>query len=271
MPQTPLKYHDLDTIADFGKQWQEYTENKGFYASMESLESLLHPLLDLSDIRGCHIADIGAGTGRYTLMFEQAGAKKIVALEPSDAYKILKEHTVGLKNVECLKKRAEEISENQFDLVFCIGVLQFVPDPVPALKAMGRSLKMGGRIFLWVYSEENNGIYLSMILPLRKLTTRLPHNMLKFFTFFLLPLAEMYALASRFFRLPMAEYLKNYFMKVDRYTRRVIIHDQLNPSYAKYYRRNELIELLECCGFIDIKIHHRMGYSWSVLARYRDE
>lgn len=268
-----ISKQSADTIQDFGRQWQEYTENKGFYASIEALEGLFHPLLNISDIQNATIADVGAGTGRYTLMFQQAGAEKIVALEPSDAYLILKKNIAGLKNIECLKKRADEIPADGFDFVFCIGVLQFIQDPLPALKAMKQSLNKSGRIFLWVYSEENNRLYLSFVLPLRKLTTSLPHGVLKVLTSIILPLAEIYALASltcclfKLPKLPLSDYLKNYFMRVDRYTRKIIIHDQLNPTYVKYYNKIELKALLKSCGFDDIKLHHRMGYSWSVLAR----
>jgi len=261
-----INRQQLNTIKDFGKQWQEYTHNKGFYASLEALESLCSPLMKNSDIKNKIIADVGAGTGRYTLMFYKAGAKKIIALEPSDAYDVLLKNTSGIDEIKCLKKRADEISGNEFDLVFCIGVLQFIPDPLQALKAMRRTLTKKGKLFLWVYSKENNQLYISMVLSLRKLTTRLPHAALKMFTYILLPLAEIYALASGSFKLPMADYMINYFLKVDRYTRRLIIHDQLNPSYVKYYKGSELKGLLEDCGFKDIKMHHRMGYSWSVLA-----
>ncbi|MBF0235007.1 MAG: hypothetical protein HQK65_18530, partial [Desulfamplus sp.] len=96
---------------------------------------------------------------------------------------------------------------------------------------------------------------------------RLPHAALKVLTQILLPLAEIYALIGNIFKLPLSEYLKNYFMRVDRYSRRAIIHDQLNPSSVKYYKGSELKVLLESCGFQDIRMHHRMGYSWSVLAR----
>ncbi|SLM29946.1 putative methyl transferase [Desulfamplus magnetovallimortis] len=258
----------LDTIEDFGKQWQEYTENTGFYGSLSALESLIEPLLNISDISNSKIADVGAGTGRYALMFHQAGADKIVALEPSDAFSVLQKNTEEINSIECFKKRADEIPYAGFDYVFCIGVLQFIPDPAPALVAMGRALNNRGRIFLWVYGQENNRLYLSFVLPLRKITTRLPHAALKALTLTLLPIAEIYALAGRFLKLPLSEYLSKYFLKVDRYTRRVIIHDQLNPSYVRYYGKNELKALLEKCGFEDIRMHHRMGYSWSVTARY---
>jgi hypothetical protein len=49
--------------------------------------------------------------------------------------------------------------------------------------------------------------------------------------------------------------------------RRLVIYDQLNPSYLKYYRKHEAIGLLETAGFQDIEIHHRHGYSWSVKGK----
>jgi hypothetical protein len=42
------------------------------------------------------------------------------------------------------------------------------------------------------------------------------------------------------------------------------IYDQLNPAYAKYYRRDEAIALLADAGFVDVRVHHRHGYSWTV-------
>jgi hypothetical protein len=47
--------------------------------------------------------------------------------------------------------------------------------------------------------------------------------------------------------------------------RRLIIYDQLKPAYAKYYTRQEAINLLENVGFINVRIHHRHGYSWTVI------
>ncbi len=261
--------HPSDTISDFGDQWQDFTQNTGYYASLAALRDLVRPLLDIDALEGRYVADVGAGTGRYTRLFHQAGARKILALEPSAAFEVLKRGTADLSGIEYSSETADNLPANGFDWVFCIGVLQFIPDPVPALKAMGRALGAQGRLFLWVYSEEKNGWYLSLLRPLRRLTSRLPHRMVKYLAALLLPPAELYARLCRHFpRLPMAEYLTNYFLRVNRYSRRLIIHDQLNPGYAKYYRREELQSLLENCGFTDIRMHHRLGYSWSVIARY---
>jgi len=47
--------------------------------------------------------------------------------------------------------------------------------------------------------------------------------------------------------------------------RRVVIYDQLNPAYAKYYTREEACALLARHGFDDIRLHHRHGISWTVV------
>ncbi|MBW2164155.1 MAG: class I SAM-dependent methyltransferase, partial [Deltaproteobacteria bacterium] len=141
------------TIADFGRQWANYTENAGYYASVNVLDDLFGPLIDKKSISGKKIADVGAGTGRFVKMFHELGAKHILALEPSSAIDILKKNTRHLGNVEYLQTTADRLPADNFDLVFCIGVLQFIPEPVRALKAMGRALSPNGQLFLWVYGQ----------------------------------------------------------------------------------------------------------------------
>ena len=47
--------------------------------------------------------------------------------------------------------------------------------------------------------------------------------------------------------------------------RRLVIYDQLNPAYAKYYREHEARALLSDAGFRNVRLHHRHGYSWTVI------
>lgn len=268
MTKNDCFYH---SIRDFGEQWLQYQENTGYYGSADSLDSLLAPLLDSAAIKGKRVADVGAGTGRYTRLFHEAGASSILAIEPSKAFEVLKRNTADLRGIEYLQATAEKIPNHAFDLVFCIGVLQFIFDPRPELIAMGRALAPGGRLFLWVYGKENNRLYLALLRPLRSVTCRLPHGTLDRLAGLLTVPVCLYAWACRFFCLPMADYLRDYFSRLDRYSRKLVIYDQLNPRYCIYYRRDELRYLLETCGFTDIQIHHRLGYSWSVLARYSEE
>jgi len=256
------------TVKDFGKQWEKYTENTGYYASVDSLVALLGPLLSPSDIREKLVADVGAGTGRYCRMLNALGAKEILAVEPSSAFDVLKRNTSDCRGIRYLQATAEQIPSNAFDLVFCIGVLQFIQDPLPALRAMGRALKPEGKLFLWVYGEENNRLYLSFVRPMRRFTSRMSHERLDRLTTLLVYPTDFYALFCRWLHLPMADYMRRYFSKLDFYSRKLVVYDQLNPKYAKYYRKEDLETLLKCSGFYDVKLHHHLGYSWSVTARY---
>ncbi len=264
------KKYQATVISDFGEQWTKYTKNRGFYASVDALEGLFGPLLDKTEFIGKKIADVGAGTGRYTQQFHRVGAGEIVAIEPSASYKILKSNTQGLGNINCLKATAEKIPNQNFDWIFCIGVLQFIPDPVPSLKAMGKALGPQGRIFIWVYGKENNAFYLAFLKPLRLLTTIIPHRLLDLFAEFLVYPASSYAYICSLLPLPLSNYMRGYFSKLDHYSRKLVIYDQLNPKISHYYSRVELKQLLETCGFTDIRFYHRLNYSWSVVARYEE-
>ena len=46
-----------------------------------------------------------------------------------------------------------------------------------------------------------------------------------------------------------------------------MIFDQLNPAYAKYYKKNEIEKELLDAGFNKLQFHHRHGYSWIVVGK----
>jgi hypothetical protein len=47
--------------------------------------------------------------------------------------------------------------------------------------------------------------------------------------------------------------------------RRLVIIDQINPQWAKYYRRGEIETMVRGAGFVDVRAHHRHSYSWTVV------
>ena len=49
--------------------------------------------------------------------------------------------------------------------------------------------------------------------------------------------------------------------------RRLVIYDQLNPTHSRYYSRAEAEQLLTDAGFVDVRLHHRRRYSWTVIGR----
>lgn len=257
---------DQRTIEDFGTQWLRYSDADAYYASSELFQDILAPLLSAEEVRGKHVAEVGSGQGRIVQMLAAAGAERILALEPSSAFTVLKKNTAAIADrVRYLNAPGDRLPAKDFDLVVSIGVIHHIVDPQPVVKAVFRSLRPGGRFFMWVYGVEGNGLYLALVHPLRKLTARLPLTVVSASSYPLSWLLELYLLLSRVLPLPMRGYLRSVVAKLSPRHRRLVIVDQLHPAWAKYYRRDEAKRLLEEAGFVDIRLHHRHGYSWSAV------
>ena len=103
-----LVHHD-QTIDDFGSQWLRYRDNEGYYGSLELFEDILSPLLKPDEVKGCRVAEIGSGTGRIVNMLLAAGAKHVIAVEPSDAFEVLCRNISDPERVTCLKTTGDQI------------------------------------------------------------------------------------------------------------------------------------------------------------------
>jgi SAM-dependent methyltransferase len=257
------------TIADFGEQWTAYSKNEGYYGSDSLFSDLVEPLVQPSEFRGAKVADIGSGTGRIVGMLLRAGAAKVIAVEPSAAYEKLAESTAGLgDSVRCLRVGGEELPlDLALDWAVSFGVLHHIPDPDPVVRRAFLALRPGGQMLGWLYGREGNGVYLSLVQPFRWMTTRLPHPVLAALTRALdIPLRGYIAL-SRVAPVPMRDYMRNHLGRMAPETRRLTIYDQLNPAYARYYTEAEARALFERAGFVDVRLHHRHGYSWLVVGK----
>lgn len=255
------------TIADFGDQWTRFTDNSGYYGSRELFDDIVSPLLSGADVVGRQVADIGSGTGRIVAMLLAAGAAQVVAIEPSRAFEVLASRfECEPERVRCYQTTGEGIAGlGPFDLVVSFGVLHHIPRPEPVVRAAYEALRPGGRLFIWLYGREGNGLYLAFTRPLRTITKRLPDWALDGLVRALdLPLAG-YIRLCRHLPLPMAAYMREHLGRLAPDKRRLTIFDQLNPAFARYYRREEAQALLADAGFQEVVLHHRHGYSWSLI------
>lgn len=255
------------TIEDFGDQWSHYTTNDGYYGSLDMFRDIVSPLFDPNEVAGKRVGEIGSGTGRIVHMLIAAGAAKVLAIEPSRAVDVLRRNMEEYKErVECLQISGEQIQANsELDYIFSIGVLHHIPDPDSVVAAAAKALKPGGRMLIWLYGREGNEIYLALVTPLRALTKRLPHALLAFLVWILYGPLVMYIALCKVLPLPIRDYITNVIGRMSPNKRRLVVYDQLNPAYAKYYTRVEAEALLARHGFERVALHHRHGYSWTVI------
>ncbi|MBX9690287.1 MAG: class I SAM-dependent methyltransferase [Candidatus Obscuribacterales bacterium] len=258
---------DIKTISDFGSQWTNFTRNDGYYGSLSLLQDIFGPLLSVDELKGKELIEIGSGTGRIVNMTLAAGASKVTAVEPSEAYQVLKENVKeNSARVRMLNCPGNQIDfENEFDLALSIGVLHHTTTPAPILKKMVQSLKPGGKCLIWLYGFEGNELYLATFGVLRTVTTKLPDPLLFGLAEVLTVAADFYTGLCKFVNLPMKDYMLNHLGKLDRAARKLTVVDQLNPAYAKYYKKEEALALMKSAGLVNIKLHRRHGYSWTVM------
>ncbi len=254
------------TIQEFGEQWTTFDNTDGYFGSTDLLVDFVKPF-DATAFDGKHVADIGAGTGRFVAGLLDLGARSVVAIEPSQAVDVIRRRFGDDPRVEILNIRGDSLTDAlELDYVVSIGVIHHIPEPEPVIQAAYRALKPGGKLIVWLYGKEGNRLYLAVALPLRALSRFLPSTWIAGLAWLLdLPLA-LYICLCRVsgLRLPLSDYMKNVLGKLAPDKRRLVIYDQLRPTYAKYYSRRDAKELMRAAPF-DVELHHRMGYSWVAI------
>jgi SAM-dependent methyltransferase len=233
---------------------------------MELFSDIIYPFLKPGDIKNCKVAEIGSGTGRIVNMLLEVGAKHVIAVEPSEAFEVLSSNIPEPEKVTCLKITGDQLpAYGNLDYIFSIGVLHHIPDPKLVVEAAFKALRPGGHFVIWLYGKERNALYLALIGPLRVLTKHLPHLILAFLVEIMYWPLILYIKFCHWLPLPLREYMLSVLEKMSPEKRKLIIYDQLNPSYAKYYSRSEAEKLLIDRKFENVRIHHRHGYSWTVI------
>ncbi|MGO9138868.1 MAG: class I SAM-dependent methyltransferase [Syntrophales bacterium] len=256
------------TIADFGKQWSKYKDNSGYYGSTEMFADIVEPLISVKTFNGLTVLDVGSGTGRIINMLLSVGVSSVTGVEPSKAFDGLKKTFCRDSRVELLNTSGHYIpATDKYDIALSIGVLHHIPNPKPVVDAMMRSLRPGGRVLVWLYGLEGNESYVSIFSKIRKVTTRIPHLLLVWTVWIAYTMFRAYHFLARYFSVPMRNYILNVIGKMAPDKQRLVIYDQLNPCYAKYYTEAEAKRLLTDSGFINVQLFHRHGYSWTVVGQ----
>jgi ubiquinone/menaquinone biosynthesis C-methylase UbiE len=102
----------------------------------------------VSALHDAHILDVGAGTGRLlrSLPPMRSSDVGIFCLEPSHNMVQVGRKSTQIGRARWVRGRAPSLpfAEAHFDLVVCIEVLEFTPDPRSALKELVRVLRPGG-------------------------------------------------------------------------------------------------------------------------------
>lgn len=261
------------TVADFGNQWSNHGEIDAGYWSSDELfrdhfEDQKPPFENLKDKI---VLEVGSGSGRILQMLNRYNPVKLIGVEPSSGFAVLTKNTAGLKNLTLINASGGEFFvPGGVDIVFSLGVIHHIPEPDLVIKNISKNLKLNGLFIMWVYGYENHKLYVLFQKFFRPLLRLLPDQVLNLLSLILTYFLDFYLCVSKIaFRskLPLTKYLSNLFSKCSRKHKKYIVFDQLNPLYAKYYKKNEAIGLVSQFGLELVSIYHRNLYSWTLIAK----
>jgi SAM-dependent methyltransferase len=189
---------DAKTAEAFDASWTNLPG--GSVYTREQFEEWLAPITR-TDVAGKSVLELGCGNASLLLHMVQWEPSQItgVDLGSSTAAADANMRRTGYKNYSIVQTDLTTFSSDGFDLVYCIGVLHHLENPARGFASVLANVKRGGRFHCWVYAREGNRVIISLVDPLRKITSRLPWWVTKYLI--ATPLVFPYFIYAKFLRL----------------------------------------------------------------------
>jgi 2-polyprenyl-3-methyl-5-hydroxy-6-metoxy-1,4-benzoquinol methylase len=142
----------------FGAQWKRYrlTQLDSYSKARITSERALRCLGDAlhNNLKGKHVVECGCGAGRFTEILLGLGAY-VTSIDLSDAVEANEAnfrgnaaHRVAQADISALP-----FAPQQFDVVFCLGVIQHTPNPENTIAQLYAQVKPGGALVIDHYTR----------------------------------------------------------------------------------------------------------------------
>ncbi len=223
-----------------------------------------------------HVLDAGCGMGRWLHFVCRSGAR-VVGMDLSVAVDVAAAREGEDADFVQADLRRPPFAEASFDMVYCLGVLHHLEDPLAGVRALARLVRPGGELRIYVYRTLDDEpawrrALFSAVTLLRRITIRLPYALVH-------ALAWLIAAAATVLSIWPRRALRRSTVG-DRLTRSLpLVHytdvpfsmlvseefDRLVAPIEGRYRREDLAAWFEAVGFETVVILPGLG--WRGIAR----
>ena len=259
---------------NFGEAWQLYAKDRTNPYTEEQFLDWITPLAP-TDFQNQLVLDLGCGLAGFSEYAASYEPRQMIGLDISCALESAIPLLQQYPNLSLIQGNLlnPPFKKEAFDLVYSIGVLHHLEDPEAGFRSAIRLLKPSGRLFFWVYGQENNGLVIHIVDPLRKLLCQLPVSWVRYglalpFSLLLWPLLHTIyhpKLQKLFDSLPYAAYFR-WLRTYGFFYVWGMITDQLIPPRTFYLKKEQLENWFQKSGsmFLDL-ITSRNRISWRTL------
>ncbi len=161
------------SVESFGWQWSEQAvvdSTRIFYRRLFQDWKIWFDHLD-----GKVVADVGSGNGRHTWALAQlTNARRLISVELArDAVRVQRSYLADPR-IEIIEGDAGQ-AEFKADVIYMLGFIQHVSDPLAVLRRQFQNLNEGGELIVSFYLRTATTMGLE---PVRWVTRRLPKRVL---------------------------------------------------------------------------------------------
>jgi SAM-dependent methyltransferase len=265
-----IQVHSADkaTADAFATSWNNLPE--GSVYTREQFEDWFSPV-GKKAVEDKTVLELGCGNGSLLTHLPKWRPQFIEGVDLGDSISSCRTnmYATGFQSYKITQADLIDFESDGFDLVYSIGVLHHLKEPSAGFSSVIRNTKPGGNFHCWVYAREGNGIIIHLVDPIRRLVSRLPWWVTKYFVatplvvpFFLY--ARIVSKSKIFAKLPLYEYASWIASREFSFFRHVAFDQLVTPQTT--YISKETIEqwLNECEDIADNSsyIIFRNGNSW---------
>jgi SAM-dependent methyltransferase len=136
------------TKAHWDAYWQGHSDPQETY---DNDDRVLRPILDLGDVKGLRVLEVGAGSGRDSIELARRGAAVTVIDYVGSSLGVVAANAAraGVTvHLVCGDGTRMPFDEGTFDVVFHQGLMEHFRDPFPLLRDNRRVLRPGGHVVI---------------------------------------------------------------------------------------------------------------------------
>ena len=242
-----------DYAESFGYEWHRFREvqldsRNGTHQSEQALYATTG--WEESDYRERLVLDAGVGSGRFAEIVANKGGE-VVGVDVTGAVDAAFENIGRNDRVHLIQADifSMPFATGTFDLAYSVGVLHHTPDPRAAFEKVADTVKPGGGLAVYLYHRYGPGHRGSD--TVRKLTTRLPVNVMLALSTVAIPLYYLYRipLLGKVLRLALP-----ISMHPDGQWRWLDTFDWYTPHYQWKFLYPEIDRWFKSNGFVDIEL-----------------
>ena len=164
----------------YGTCWEDFDEYLLFEEPRQLLATRFERNnIDTSWVQGGIALDDGCGSGRYTVALKHLGFRKVIGIDLGKTAMLQTQELLaqrGIAGISFCEGSVLELpfDDDSFDFVFCNGVLHHTVDTQQGLNEVYRTLKTGGRAWIYVYNRD--GLYWKIRKMLRRVLKHVPRE-----------------------------------------------------------------------------------------------